>query len=201
MKLYLSSYRVPTPDELFGLLLKPPAGCRIAIVPNAQDYRLPEERGVRLDEVATYLESLGLQSDIVDLREYDDGDSLYHVLKPYDAVWVAGGNSFVVRSEMRRSGFDTIILKLLHDGMVYCGESAGAIVAGLTLQGCEPADEPELADQIIWEGLGLTERIIAPHADRPEFVEYINHMKKLYKDNDRVLYLNDNQAFAIDDNR
>lgn len=197
MKLYLSSYRFPKPEELLSLFLKPPAGCRIAVIPNAQDYRLPQERGVRLDELSADLAKIGLQSDVVDLREYDEGETLYQTLKSYDGLWVAGGNCFVIRSEMRRSGFENIVNKLLDFGLVYCGESAGAIVAGLTLQGSEPADEPELADQIIWEGLGLTERIIAPHADNPEFVEYINHMKKIYAGNDRVIYLNDDQTLII----
>lgn len=197
MKLYLSSYRFPEPEELLRLFVKYPLASKLAIIPNAQDYRLPDERGDRLDELTADLAKIGLESDIVDLREHEDAEILYETLKNYDGLWVAGGNSFVIRSEMRRSGFDSIIQKLLKLGLVYCGESAGAIVAGLTLQGTEPADEPELADHIIWEGLGLTERIIAPHADNQAFTEYINHMKKLYKGNDRVLYLNDDQAFIV----
>ncbi len=197
MKLYLSSYRIPTPNDLFKLLAKSPQQVKVALVPNAQDDKLPEERAVGIDEVANDLEKHGLASEVVDLREYDEAEHLYEVLKNYDLIWVAGGNTFVIRSEMRRSGFDKIIDKLLEEGKVYAGESAGAIVAGLTLQGVEVADDPGLADEIIWEGLGLTDRIIAPHADNLDFPEYINHMKKLYKDNDRVLYMNDNQAFVI----
>lgn len=197
MKLYLSSYRVPQAEDFFKLFAKQPAKCKLAIIPNAQDYRLPDERGVRLDELTADLTEIGMQSDIVDLREYEDSEILFQKLKNYDGLWVAGGNSFVIRSEMRRSGFDSIIQKLLNLGIVYCGESAGAIVAGLTLQGTDPADDPELADQIIWEGLGLTERIIAPHANNPVFTEYINHMKKLYQGNDRVIYLNDHQTFVV----
>lgn len=167
------------------------------IIPNAKDYKLPHERAAKLDELATDLENLGFGVDTTDLRDYDDTSLLYDHLKTADVIWAAGGNSFMLRSEMRRSGFDSVINQLLDDGKVYCGESAGAIVAGLTLQGSEVGDDPELADQIIWEGLGLTNRIIAPHADSPDFLEYINHMKKLYKDNERVLYLNDNQAFVV----
>ncbi len=197
MKLYLSSYRIPTPKDLFNLLAKPPEQVKVALIPNGQDYKLPSERALGVDEVENDLGKHGLISEVVDLREYDAPEPLYEVLKNYDLIWVAGGNTFVLRSEMRRSGFDKIIGKLLEEGKVYAGESAGAIVAGLALQGVEVADEPELADQIIWEGLGLTDRIIAPHADNLNFPEYMNHMKKIYKDNDRVLYLNDNQAFVV----
>ncbi len=197
MKLYLSSYRVPNAEEFLRLFVKPPAGCRLAIIPNAQDYKLPEERATSLDELTADLAKIGLQSDVIDLREYDSAETLYQTLKSYDGLWVAGGNSFVIRCEMRRSGLENVIKKLLKLELVYCGESAGAIVAGLTLKGSETADEPGLADQIIWEGLGLTERIIAPHADNPNFIEYINHMKSVYTGNDRVLYLKDDQAFIL----
>lgn len=197
MKLYLSSYRVPKPQELFELLLKPPAGCRVAIIPNAKDYKLPDERKLKLDELTADLQKLGLESDVVDLRDFSEGEAVYEALYPYDALWVAGGNTFVLRYEMRRSGFDSIIVKLLHAGLVYCGESAGAIVAGPTLRGSEVADEPELAKEIIWEGLGLTDKIIAPHADSLDFPGYIDHMKNLYKDSDQVVYLNDDQAFVV----
>lgn len=201
MKLYLSSYRVPVPNDLFALLSKPPAQCRVAVIPNAKDYKLPEERWLKIDELVSDLGKLGLACEVIDLREYDAGDQLYELLKGFDVLWLAGGNSFVLRAEMRRSGLDRVINRLLDEGKVYCGESAGAIVAGLTLQGSEVGDEPQLADQVIWEGLHLTDRIIAPHADSPDFLEYVNHMKKLYKDSDRVVYLNDNQALVIDGSR
>lgn len=197
MKLYLSSYRVPTPNDLFALLPKPPEQCRVVVIPNAKDDKLPEERWLKIDELVNDLGKLGFMCEVIDLRDYDSGDQVYDVLKDFDVLWLAGGNSFVLRAEMRRSGLDTVISKLLDEGKVYCGESAGAIVAGLTLQGSEVGDEPQLADQIIWEGLGLTERIIAPHADSSDFLEYINRMKKLYKDSSRVVYLNDNQALVI----
>ncbi|MES2971696.1 MAG: Type 1 glutamine amidotransferase-like domain-containing protein [Patescibacteria group bacterium] len=201
MKLYLTSYRVPTPGDLVELVGKPPVETRVVIIPNAKDYELPQDRGFKLDELTSDLQKMGfLQPDTVDLREFDDGEQVYEALKSYDLLWVAGGNSFVLRSEMHRSGFDKVIRRLLDEGQVYGGESAGAIVAGLSLQGFEVGDDPELADQIIWEGLGLTDRIIAPHADSPNFIEYVNHMKKLYKDNDRVMYLKDTQVLVVDGN-
>lgn len=199
MKLYLSSYRVPTPSDLLELVSKPPEHIRTAVIPNAKDYELPEQRALKIDEVVDDLQKLGLISDVIDLREFDDAEQVYEALTDYDLVWVAGGNCFVLRSEMRRSGFDEVINRLLNEGRVYGGESAGAVVAGLTLQGVEVGDDPGLADQTIWEGLALTERIIAPHADNPNFPEYINHMRRLYQEEKRVLYLNDTQALIVQD--
>lgn len=197
MKLYLSSYRIPTPDELFALLGKSPVDCKVAIIPNAKDYKLPEERAASLDELIYDLAKFGFKTEVVDLRDYEEAETLHEALKGADVIWAAGGNTFVLRAEMHRSGFDQIVRQLLEGGVVYCGESAGAIVAGPTLEGSEIGDDPGHADEVIKEGLGLTDKIIVPHADSPEFIEYINHMKQQYAGDSRVVYLNDDQALVI----
>jgi dipeptidase E len=197
MKLYLSSYRVPTPSDLAALLPKPLTECRTAIIPNAKDYQLPELRAQKTDELSDYLNRLGMKSEVVDLRDYDSPEQLKTAFVNYDLIWANGGNTFVLRSEMHRSGFDQIINGLLADGKVYGGESAGAIVAGVTLEGFEIGDDPDETEEVLWEGLGLTDKIIAPHIDNPDFIEYTNHIKKLYATDSRIIYLGDRQAFVV----
>jgi dipeptidase E len=158
---------------------------------------LPEERAESLDELIYDLAKYGFTTEVVDLRDFDDAAQLQEVLAPFDVLWAAGGNTYVLRSEMRRSGFEDIVHDLLSQGMVYCGESAGAIVAGLSLDGTDIADDPELADEQIEEGLGLVDKIIVPHADNPEYIEYVNHIKKKFADDPRVVYLNDDQDLVI----
>lgn len=197
MKLYLSSYRVPTPKDLKNLLGKPFKECRVAIIPNAKDYNPAEERSQKINELAAYIANLGLRVDIIDLRDYDESQQLSDKLKAYELIWAAGGNTYVLRQEMQRSGFDLSIKDLLAHGCIYGGESAGAIVAGASLRGFEVADDPALAEKTIWEGLGLTDKIIAPHMDNSDFHEYTEHIKKLYAGDENIVYLNDNQAFLV----
>lgn len=198
MKLYLSSYRLPVPSELTLLLNKSLANCKVVVIPNAKDYHLPDTRAQKLDELINDLAVLGLLPEVIDLRDHDGPDTLVDALECYDLLWVAGGNTFVLRSEMHRSGFDQIIPELLAKGIVYAGESAGAIVAGMTLEGFEVADDPDLADEVFWDGLGLFDGIIVPHIDNPAFIEYSNHIKKLYAQYPgRMIYLNDKQALVV----
>lgn len=71
---------------------------------------------------------------------------------------------------MYRSGFDQIVKELLmKDSVVYGGENAGAIVAGPSISGVESADEPEFAESIIREGLGIATSVILPHVDNVRF--------------------------------
>lgn len=197
MKLYLSSYRVPTPKDVENLLGMPLGECRTVIIPNAKDDKPAQERAQKLAELEADLAHLGLQADVADLRDFDSPERLLNVLGEYDLFWVAGGNTYVLRYEMRRSGLDKILGELLQNNRVYGGESAGAIVAGPSLRGFDVADSPSLAPDAIWEGLGLTDKIIAPHMDNPNFQEYTAHIKKYYAEVDRVVYLNDNQALVV----
>lgn len=197
----MSSYRVPTPDDLFRLLDKPAMECRAAIIPNARDYSLPEERAASLDDLIVYVSGWGISCEVIDLREFDDDPvSMEQVLSAYDLLWVAGGNTFILREEMRRSGFEGAIKPILNKGVTYVGESAGAIVAGVSLEGSEVADDAELVDEVINEGLGLVEHIVVPHADSVEYIEYVNTMKKRFMADPRVLFINDNQALVVTGN-
>jgi dipeptidase E len=197
MKLYLSSYRVPAPDELISLLGKPASSVELAIIPNARDYNSMEERTQGLEELATYFRAMGYKVTFVDLRECAGAEELYDKLKQYDLIWACGGNTFILRYEMKRSGFDEAVRKLLDEGKVYGGDSAGAIVAGASLKGFELADDPELAQSVIWDGMQLIEKTIMPHADSPDFTAATDEVRKNYP-SEELIVLNDNQAFVVD---
>lgn len=199
MKLYLSSYHVPVPDALLEMLPKAATECAVAIIPNAKDFKLPDERAQSIDELIYDLAKFGFKCEVIDLREYEieEIEQLKQKFQAFDVVWAAGGNTFILRSELKRTGLDSCLRGLVESGVVYCGESAGAIVAGKTLAGTELADEPELADEVILEGLGLLDKIIVPHADSPDFVEYANLMRKTHDDDPQVIYLNDDQALVV----
>ncbi|KAJ1620839.1 hypothetical protein T492DRAFT_1075084 [Pavlovales sp. CCMP2436] len=52
-----------------------------------------------------------------------------------DAVWIVGGNTFLLRHWMAQSGLDAVLLQLVGQaGVPFVGQSAGAIVAGVTAQ-------------------------------------------------------------------
>lgn len=196
MKLYLTSYRVPVPGKLFALIGKPPEAVKIAIIPNAKDAYISRIWHMRTNEVVSYFSQLGISTcNIIDLRSYNNVADLKDALSSYDLIWVNGGNTFMLRHEMRRSGFDTIIRELLDRGIVYGGESAGELVAGPTLRGIESADKPEFAEEIIWGGLGLVDEFIFPHADEVAYVETLAVAKKIHPG---LIELKNSQAFVVD---
>lgn len=168
MRLYLSSYHLGNnPKELISLLPKNP---KAAIIMNAGDDKGDEKRFDYLKYEIDDLKKQGIHAEELDLREYfGKTDTLAKKLTEYDFVWVTGGNSFVLRRAMHQSGFDRLIKSLLKDdAIVYGGFSAGAVVMTPSLRGVDIVDDPNEIPEgyekdIIWEGLGMVEKSIAPH--------------------------------------
>jgi dipeptidase E len=173
MRFYLSSYKIgDTPDRLRALA----QGKRIGYVPNALDFVEPEARAVSNTKDMGSLTELGIIVEELDLASYfDDQDALERKLTDLDGVWVRGGNTFVVRSAMRRSGFDTLIHHMDRDEFLYSGYSAGICVLAPDLGPLRFVDDPTIdpyggMTAPIEEGLGLLPFLILPHyrSEHPE---------------------------------
>lgn len=83
-----------------------------------------------------------------------------------DAVYVAGGNTFVLLHALRSRGADAAIVRRVRAGLPYIGLSAGSVVAGPTIAPIAPMDDaseaPGLSDLA---ALGLVDVVVVPHAD------------------------------------
>lgn len=195
MKLYLSSIRIPAPQELSKLIGKQLTDVKVALIPNAKDYYTKRPKDFTVNDLVKYMKDMGLKVDVVDLHDYNKADNLKDKLADYDLIWAMGGNTFMLRYEMKRSGFDAIIRDLLDEGIAYGGDSAGALVAGTSIAGIEAADEPAFAEEVIEDGLNLVLFVVMPHIDNPEFADVMPVVKKLHKN---MIELKDSEAVIFD---
>jgi dipeptidase E len=136
MKFYLSSFKFgKEKDQLKDLA---PKG-RIAIIPNTLDYREADDnRTARsLENKIERLEQLGLQAEVVNLKQYfGREEDLWQLIEDIGAVFVLGGNVFVLRQAMRLSGLDKILTTLRYNpDFLYAGYS-GSRTDAETLRGC-----------------------------------------------------------------
>lgn len=174
MRLYLSSFRIGDHGaELAAMVGRGP----MAIVMNAVDFDPPGERLEKLEGEQERLGALGIETDELDLRDFDGRpDELRDAVVRFPAVWVRGGNVFVLRRAMARSGADQLFVDLLRaDAIVYAGYSAGPCMLSPTLRGLEIVDDPTIVERLygeppIWAGLGLLDYAFVPHfeSDHPE---------------------------------
>lgn len=200
MKLYLSSYRIPTPNELVKLIGKPMSRIKVALVTNAKDYYIERAKKFKVEQAADYLKQFGMQVTPIDLRHYNEAARIKKDITGHDLVWCMGGNTYMLRYEMRRSGFDEIIHELLDQGIVYGGESAGALVAGISIAGVESADEPSFAESVITQGLSLVPYTVLPHVGNPDFAMVPDIFRALHADT-QIIELADNQAVIFENDK
>ncbi|GAA4636433.1 hypothetical protein GCM10023196_086160 [Actinoallomurus vinaceus] len=178
MRMYLSSFRLgDRPDRLLALLDGSGPG-DVAVVANAIDAQPEEERRAGVRRELDALTGLGLRPVELDLRNFfDQPDAVATALARFPAVWVRGGNVFMLRHALARSGADTALTDLLRrDALVYAGYSAGACVLAPSLRGLEHCDDPQVVpdvygEPVTWTGLGILDHAIVPHVDSPDHPE------------------------------
>lgn len=172
MRLYLSSFRLGDhPEHLVRLTGE---GTRVAVVANSIDGAPAEIRRDGVQRELDDLTRLGLRPHELDLRDLAGAGDVEAALDGVDAVWVRGGNSFVLRVAMARSGADAVLADAIRrDTLVYAGYSAGPCVLAPSLRGLELVDPLEdvarvwPGEDIVWEGLGVLDRAFVPHWSSP----------------------------------
>jgi dipeptidase E len=169
MKLLLTSFGTSAEHDavLARLIGKAPSEMKVSYIENAHDvYDDPEA----LDHGRHDLERKGYEFELVDLRHWrTDRTGLRAALADKDMFILAGGNPFYLRWLMKVTGADEIISDFVRRGTVYVGASAAAVVAGPTLRFFDNQDDPNAAEEVIWDGLGLTQTVVVPHIDNQDF--------------------------------
>ncbi len=203
MKLFLSSQAISKEQApyLVKLVGKPARSIKLALIENAADVEEgPQEWLIRNRQM---IESHGFNVEYIDLRKHtQDLGALHTKLADKDVVWFGGGNTYYLRWLLRDTGVENIIKELVQGGTVYGGGSAGAIVAGPTLHHFETADDPKVSPGVVYEGLGLTNKVIVPHIDNEKYAAVIRGIDdKLKADGYETVPLKDAQAFVVDDGR
>jgi len=174
MKLYLSSYKMG--NKTTDLLKMLNGKKKIGYIPNALDFATDLDRKEKSEQGDIQeINSLGLETERIDLREYFGKEAeLRKKVEKLGAIYVRGGNAFILRQAMKLSGLDNILLKLQDDNFVYAGYSAGCCVLSPSLKSTALIDNPNIypyeLKETIWTGLGIIPYNFLPHfdSDHPE---------------------------------
>ena len=203
MKLYLSSYGLG--DEVEKLTSLVP-NKKIGYIPNALDFSgaNKERRKKHIEKDMNSLRELGLVVDLIDLRKYfGKKDLLKDKLKELGAIFISGGNVFVLRQTMKLSGLDQTLGEFLDSDFLYAGYSAAGCVLSQSLDVYKIVDDStdtpyNESKEIIWDGLGFIDFAFMPHwdSDHPEssdiekeveFCKKNNISYKTLKDGDIII--------------
>jgi dipeptidase E len=196
-KLFLTSAGLPKETrsiflEFFG---KDPKESKVAFIPTASD---PEENKSYLERDKKVLEEIGFEIKEVDLKNENE-KSLLEKMSDCDIIFVEGGNTYYLLDQVRKSGFDKVIIKLLDQGKIYVGVSAGSYIVCPTIEqaGWKHTDPdrniPGLKDLT---AMNLVPFLISAHYNRKKYREAVENGVGTTKYPVVVLY--DTQAIKVE---
>jgi len=127
--IFLTSQASEVLDKIVEMLPKKPEELKVVFIPTASD---PYEAHPWLDNDREKLTALGFQIEEFDLKNKTE-DKTREFLSNFDIVFVAGGNTFYLLSQAKKSGFDKVAKELLQAGKIYIGSSAGSYICCPTI--------------------------------------------------------------------
>jgi len=192
--LLLTSGGMKMREEIVKLLQKPAYDVTVAFISTAAK---PEENLDFLRSDWTIMrDEMGFNVEEVDIEGKTEAEVL-KLLQVKDIIYVEGGNTFYLLKAMRGCNFDKVIKKLLKEGKVYIGASAGSIVAGRTIKTAEWLGDKNIVKMKDFKGLNLVPFDIFVHY-QPEHSEIIKKqipdIKKRYKN---LRIITDEQAILV----
>lgn len=140
------------------------------------------------------------------VEELDISTAPYETMKgklaETDYIYVAGGNTFFLLQELRRTGADSLLVEAVLGGKLYIGESAGAIVVAPDIGYSAPMDAPEKGGGLTdYKGLGLIDFYVVPHLENREMGAAAKEIVGLYAESLELKAITDNQAILVEDAR
>ena len=96
----------------------------VTYIPTAS---LVEDTGDWISLEKMHLQRMGLAVDELDISK-SCYETIQQTLQKNDLIYIAGGNTFFLLQELKRTGADRLIAEEVNRGKLYIGESAGAIV-------------------------------------------------------------------------
>lgn len=194
-KLFLASFACVSLDLLKEFLPTSPEKLKAVLIPTAAD---PYEKKDFVESDRMKLVEMGFLVKDVDIKDKTEGE-LERELIEADLILMAGGNTFYLLDNIRKSGFDKLLPRLLDRGVIYVGSSAGSIVCCPTIIGARLFDDPKAAPDLIdYSGLNLFDTILLPHSQKEKYFERLALAKiELKKLGLEAMTLTDDEAIVI----
>ena len=194
MKLFLTSYLAGT-KELVQNFLTQNNVQKILFIPTAANVK--EYRGY-VDEGIAALKENGYDVTVLDVATAPHSKSV-QVIKNSGCLCISGGNTFYLLQELKRNGLLNLIKQRVQDGMLYIGESAGAIIACPDISYNQIMDDKAVATELTnYSGMGLVDYYVLPHNGEFPFVETTAQTIKVYGEKINLVPLNNSQAVVVE---
>ena len=113
-------------------------------------------------------------------------------------MYVSGGNTFYLLQELKRKKILDTIKDKISNGMLYIGESAGAIITSKNIEYNQIMDNKEIAPDLDnYEAMNITDFYILPHSNEFPFVESTKETIKIYGNKLNLLPISNSEAVFV----
>ena len=192
-KLSLTSYLAGT-KNLVKEFLKDVPEKEITFVPTASN---PEDYKRYVDEAKQAFLKLGFSINILDISKTEK-QKIENILKDTKILYVSGGNVFYLLQELKRKKILDTIKDKISNGMLYIGESAGAVITSKNIEYIQIMDNKEIATDLDnYEAMNITDFYILPHNNEFPFVESAKETIKIYESKLNLLPISNSEAVFV----
>ena len=194
-QLFLCSYFAGVKSLFKQYASKKQLGKHVLFIPTSGN--VEEYRGY-IDEALQTFADLGFQVEILDISACDRETAQAKIFQS-KLLYVSGGNTFYLLQELKTKQLLSLIKEQIADGMVYVGESAGAIITAKDIDYNKLMDDKSVAEELSnTEGLNEVDFYVLPHLGEEPFVESAQDTLDTYSDQLNLLSLNNRQAVLVE---
>lgn len=197
MRLYLASAAINVLDRIVPLLpqqSRTRTACYITTAGNL------DNNPHWIDDEIRAIENADLGVTRIDLAELSR-NNVADAFSDCGSIWVGGGNTYLLLQEVRRTGFDDLVIRMIEAGIPYIGTSAGSLILAPNLECIRFAEEHPDLDLTLksFDGLNVFPLLPLVHFDNPDYHDiYSKILAEALENNVALITLRDNQFIFVD---
>lgn len=191
MKLFLTSHLAGTKNLVRDFLSESKSN-KILFVPTASNL---EEYKRFVDEAREAFVGLGFEPEEMDLATFSEAE-IKSKISNFDIIYFSGGNTFYLLKNIQEKNLGKTIAERIKAGMLFIGESAGAVIASPNIEYIGKADK-KIDDIWDFKGLSLVDFYTVPHFGEEPFKEPMQEIFNEYGNKLNLKTINNSQAIIV----
>lgn len=167
---------------------------KVLFIPTAGNV---EEYTAYIDEARAVFADLQFEVEVLDIAEARE-DVVREKISQTPCLYISGGNTFYLLQELKKKNLLPLIRERIQQGMVYLGESAGAIIASRDIFYNHIMDDKNLAPGLTeYSALSMVDFFVLPHWKEFPFEESSQQTAAAYDGQLKLLKLTNQQAVLV----
>jgi len=192
--LFLSSYFTEVAELFASLAGSAQANKTVAFIPTAGN---TDTDPFYVAEDAKSLEAVGLTVDMLDIAAENE-ETIRRKLANCGYIFVAGGNTFYLLQEMKRTGAGALIAEHIARGKTYIGSSAGSILLAPNIGYIKSMDDcTQAPDLDTFDGLAVVDFFPLPHYKNEYFNDAVEGIIAEYSSRIKLMPITNSQAIVV----